>query len=159
MTDRFPAQVAGALAKTPPPGVERLIVLYNEPVQKCFSRGRVRRFPEATAAVEMWRHERFQMLVTDHEYYYPHKRIASGAAYDTVRAMSSSDQLEEIPKILYGDPVVRFFGWREGDLIQIDMREDDNPAMSMRPKYRVVVATRGSEGARACAPAALVPEL
>ena len=133
--------------------------MYNEAVKKSFTRGKVRRSLDAQAAVELWRYERFQMLVTEHEFYYPHKRLSSGDAYDAVCAMASSDKLEEIPKILYGDPIVRFFGWRDGDLIQIDMREDDNPAMPVRPKYRVVVATKGSDVGKGCVPAALVPEL
>lgn len=78
-----------------------------------------KRLPDAVK--EVFHVLRLQFAIVDHDDYVPHRRLSAKEA-DAVLAKFNSDR-EHIPKMFFGDPVARFHGWQEGDMIEILVHE------------------------------------
>ena len=83
---------------------------------------------------EVFHVDRLQMVVIDHVMYSPHKKVGEEQAREIMDTFGTN--MNTYPRILEGDPIVRFYGWKKGDLIQITLA--DVPEMTKNIKYRVV---------------------
>lgn len=66
--------------------------------------------------VETFKAAELQVNVTHSCYYQPHRLVAAGERQAVLERYGGADKL---PRLLASDPVVRYFGWRVGDVVEV----------------------------------------
>ena len=90
---------------------------------------------KVNGCTEVFHIDRMQFNLVDHMYYSPHRLLKGDERQRVLDKFGSN--LELYPKIDHSDPVVKYFAWDIGDLIEITI--DDGPEYAHNVKYRVVI--------------------
>lgn len=87
-----------------------------------------------------------QHIVVDNDLVPPHRKLAS----DELVAFDAQYNRSDVAKLFASDPVVRYYNWDAGDVIEITRRDANEYGLRSLHTYRIVAESTKSNGRAPC---------